>query len=408
MGYVQVMVELAAHGFMVAGVIHGDPRFSRVRVEDFSDFVYLLTNYGRVAEMELMRPLSLKAMTDRILNDAGYSPGIDLDRIGGFGASLGGEAMVLLLGARLTTSIGGRCSDPVHDPRIKAAVGYVPFGGYSFLPAFCDGQAGAAGVNRPYLAISGTADTTAPIGPMQNALNRFGSSRYLVQLVNGKHEFRPEDAGDLFTWMVTFLDAYLDVRSDPDAMGRLIKMDGVSGGRDDSLLVDVHIPFAASGGEVVVSEFYNSIVNHYFITADAGEIATLLSGGAGAGWELTGQGFKAWPQMPADTFLAIAPVCRFRALFRSGTISSFFTASASECDIVKRDQGWRYVGIASYILPVGAGGTCPFGYLAVNRAYNNGFIRNDSNHRYSTSDSEMREMARKDWIVENAVMCSRP
>ena len=405
-GYVQVMVELAAHGFMVAATFHGDPRFSRVRIEDFSDFLYLLTNYGQVAEMELMRPLSLKAMTDLVLNDAGYSPGIDMDRIGGFGASLGGEAMALLLGARLTTSIGGQCSDPVHDPRIKAAVGYVPFGGYSFLPAFCDGQTGAAGVNRPYLAMSGTADTTAPIGPLQNALNRFGSSRYLVQLVDGKHEFRPEDAGDLFTWMVTFLDAYLGVGSDPGAMGRLIKMNSVSGGRDDSLIVDVHIPFPDSGGEVTVRQFYNSIINHYFISADAGEIAMI--GATGAGWEPTGQGFKAWPQMPADTFVATAPVCRFRAAFRSGTISSFFTANAAECDIVKRDPGWRYVGIGFYIVPVGADATCPFGYLAVNRAYNNGFIRNDSNHRYSTSDSEMREMARKNWIVEGAVMCSRP
>ena len=28
---------------------------------------------------------------------------------------------------------------------------------------------------------------------------------------------------------------------------------------------------------------------------------------------------------------------------------------------------------------------CPFGLLSVNRAYNNGFVRNDSNHRYEAS-----------------------
>jgi hypothetical protein len=46
--------------------------------------------------------------------------------------------------------------------------------------------------------------------------------------------------------------------------------------------------------------------------------------------------------------------------------------------------------------------------LAVQRAYNNGYARNDSNHRYSTSDSEMRAMQREGWTVEGNVMCARP
>ena len=33
------MVQLAAQGFMVAGVFHGDPRFSKIRVEDLSQLV---------------------------------------------------------------------------------------------------------------------------------------------------------------------------------------------------------------------------------------------------------------------------------------------------------------------------------------------------------------------------------
>ena len=230
-GYVDVLVRLAAQGYVVAGVFHGDPRFSRVRIEDLGDLAYLLANFGAVAEMELMRPLSLKAMTDRLLGDPAWSAGIDAERIGGFGASLGGEAMALLLGARMTTSIDGDCAEPVHDPRIKAAVGYVPFAGYPFLPAFCGGQQGASGVNRPYLAISGTADTTAPIEMAQRALEKFAASRYLVALIGGQHELRPEDAGDLFTWMVTFLDAYLGVQADPGAMTRLIRMRGVTGDR---------------------------------------------------------------------------------------------------------------------------------------------------------------------------------
>src|SRR5476649_259425 len=92
-GYVQVLVETAAQGFMVAAPFHGDPRFSRVRVQDFSDAVWLALNFDQVVEMELMRPLSLKAMTDVLLANQDYVAGIDTARIGGFGASLGGEAM---------------------------------------------------------------------------------------------------------------------------------------------------------------------------------------------------------------------------------------------------------------------------------------------------------------------------
>jgi len=53
------------------------------------------------------------------------------------------------------------------------------------------------------------------------------------------------------------------------------------------------------------------------------------------------------------------------------------------------------IGTSFYVQPVNASLACPDGYLGVQRAYNNGFVRNDSNHRFTSSDSEMREMARK-------------
>ena len=91
-----------------------------------------------------------------------------------------------------------------------------------------------------------------------------------------------------------------------------------------------------------------------------------------------------------------------------GPNSHFFTASPSECDLVKRNGGWFYEGIGFYIMPVQANGQCPAGYLSVNRAYNNGFPRNDSNHRFTTSDSTIREMGQAGWGVEGTVMCARP
>src|SRR5258708_3910100 len=136
-GYLQVMALLASQGYMVAGVFHGDARFSKIRVQDFADVVYLLAAYNFVVEMQLMRPLSLIALTDRLLVDPNYSVGINQDQIGGFGASLGGEAMLHLLGASITTNAGLACHDAPRDTRIKAAGGHVPYAGQKFLPALC-------------------------------------------------------------------------------------------------------------------------------------------------------------------------------------------------------------------------------------------------------------------------------
>jgi fermentation-respiration switch protein FrsA (DUF1100 family) len=420
-GYVQFVVELAAQGFVVAAPFHGDPRFSRVRIDNIGDLGFLLTQFDRVVEMQLMRPLSLKAMTDVLLASA-WAGAVDTQRIGGFGASLGGEAMTLLAGANLTSTLGGHCETNVpHDPRIRAIATYVPFAGWSFLPAFCQSQQGADNVNRPFLAISGTADTTAPIDQMRQALVRFDDSRFLVELAEGQHELRPEDVGDVFTWTITFLRAYLDVPEGADAaaansaMARFIKMKSVVGGRVDTITIDVHVPSAAprvafpdTTGETRAIEFFNTILGHFFVAAGPDEIAGIRSGAAGPGWVETGQSFKVFDRMIADAAGTAAPVCRFYGVPAGGPNSHFFTASPSECDLVKRNGGWFFEGIGFFILPVQPDGQCPPGYLSVNRAYNNGFPRNDSNHRFTTSDSTLREMGQQGWAMEGTVMCARP
>ena len=420
-GYVQFVVELAAQGFVVAAPFHGDPRFSRVRINNIGDIGFLLTQFDHVVEMQLMRPLSLRTMTDVLLASP-WAAAVDTDRIGGFGASLGGEAMTLLAGADITSSLGGHCETSVpHDPRLRAIATYVPFAGWSFLPAFCQSQQGAENVNRPFLAISGTADTTAPIDQMRQALVRFDDSRFLVELAEGQHELRPEDVGDVFTWTVTFLRAYLDVPEGVDAgaanraMARFIKMKSVVGGRVDTITVDVHVPSAAprlafpdTTGEKRAIEFFNTILGHFFMAAGADEIAAIRGGAAGPGWVETGQSFKVFDRMVTDPAGAAAPVCRFYGVPAGGPNSHFFTASPSECDLVKRNGGWFFEGVGFYILPVQPDGQCPAGYLSVNRAYNNGFPRNDSNHRFTTSDSTLREMGQQGWAMEGTVMCARP
>ena len=408
-GYLDIATELAANGYMVAAVFHADARYSPVRIESLGDLVYTIAFYPLIVQMQALRPLALLKMTDRLLGDGAYAAGIDRDRIGGFGASLGGQAMALLAGAHMSITIGGSaCRATEQDERLRAVVAYVPYSGYSFLPAFCDGQEGASHVRKPYLGIGGTFDITAPIGMTERAVKRMGSSRYLVELLGGQHELRPQDAGDVLTWMVTFLNAYLDVRSDPTAMARFIRMGQVTGGRVDNMIVDVHQPFPNQGGEVQAVEFYHPLLDHYFLAAGQDEIDILRAGGGGGGWQETRETFKVWPFMPSDTFVAAAPVCRFYGALAGGPNSHFFTASPPECQIVKQAGGWYYEGIGFYIRPVGNPRVCPAGWLSVNRAYNNGFARNDSNHRFTTSDSTIREMGGKGWAVEGTVMCARP
>jgi serine protease len=192
-------------------------------------------------------------------------------------------------------------------------------------------------------------------------------------------------------------------------MGRFIRMRQVTGGRVDNMIHDVHVPFANAGGETRAIEYRHSGLDHYFVAAGQDEIDILDNGGGGGGWQRTGESFKVWPQMPSDTFVTVAPACRFYGRPAGGPNSHFFTASASECEIVRRPgSGWFYEGVGFYIQPVGNPRVCPTGFLSVNRAYNNRAAQNDSNHRFTTSDSTLREMGRKGWAMEGTVMCARP
>jgi hypothetical protein len=76
-----------------------------------------------------------------------------------------------------------------------------------------------------------------------------------------------------------------------------------------------------------IVEFYNTNLDHYFITADASEAAGIDGGSAGPGWIRTGNSFKSGGS---------TPVCRFYGSQVPGPNSHFYTASASEYDGLKQ------------------------------------------------------------------------
>jgi predicted dienelactone hydrolase len=235
-----VLSWLASFGYVVVAPFHGDSRFTNLKIDDFGDAVAVMSHLSDAVAMQALRPLSVSAALDLLLAHPQWRDHLDAAQIGGFGASMGGETMMLMGGAALTTSPGLASSSVGVDQRIKAAVGYVPYFGQPLLPAFGREQRGLDSVKMPYLAISGTTDTTAPLVVTQRAMARLQGPRQLVALVGVEHGFDAVSAPDILTWSLTFLDA--QVRGIPAARTQMLMMTGVEGGGDDRLVIPLDGP----------------------------------------------------------------------------------------------------------------------------------------------------------------------
>lgn len=152
-----------------------------------------------------------------------------------------------------------------------------------------------------------------------------------------------------------------------------------------------------------VVEYYNTGLQHYFMTAGSGEMASIETGGAGPGWQRTGNEFRAY--LP-ETGISVGaqPVSRFYGTPGRGPNSHFYTVDATESAIVKQDPGWTYEGVAFYLFaPVN--GQCATDQQAIYRVYNNRFAQNDSNHRYITDLNLYAQMQAQGWLPEGVVLC---
>jgi uncharacterized membrane protein YedE/YeeE len=402
--YINAVRLFASWGYVVVAPFHGDLRFANVKLDSFSDYFYALVNIKDFVAMQAVRPLSMSLGLDAMLSGtqfaAQFAGHVDPARVGGFGASLGGETLLLMAGAQLTTTVGQSYKQVMFDPRLKAAAGYVPYFGQTVFPAFGRDQNGLQGVTLPFVAISGTADTTAPIAATEKGFEFLHNSRQLVALTGVEHGFDPAFSDEIFTWSLAFLAGQLS--GDAVARATSARMTSVAGGGEDVLKTDYIAPSPEQPGERIVVEFRNDSLNHYFITAEPAESALLDAGVVVPGWQRTGFNFKAWSR---DDSRGV-PACRFFGTPGIGPNSHFYTISDYECWLTKGNPYWTYEGIA-FNIDAPAGEVCAANRVPVVRLYNNG-MGGQASHRFVTSHSEVREMVQRGWMVEGTVFCAIP
>ncbi len=415
---VDFLVRMAGYGYIVAAPFHGDARFSKIRIADVGDLVSVIRDFDRFVELQAMRPVAIKSTVDALLVHPDFVNTIDPKRIGGLGGSMGGATFTWLAGAEVTDNITRLSSKPtVQDTRIKAVVGYVPYAGQRFLPAFGNDNNTAKNINVPYLAIAGTADTTAPIYLMEQAMNNFQNTRYMVALTDVTHGYSTSYADDVFGWLIPFFDGF--VKGDRAALQKFVTMKNIAGGLDDNVRIDYTKPTEFNARTQLGIEFYNNNLNRYLLTADLSEAAALDA--VNSGWVRTSNNMRvaqaplpATQITPLTAFTDTAPVCR---LYNTISKTHFYTVESAECFALINTSGtsgiWVFEGTPFHARRItraaAAIGTtpvqpCAAGSIALYRASNNRPAA-ELAYRYSTSNAVMDEMRRKDWVVEGAAMC---
>ena len=160
---------------------------------------------------------------------------------------------------------------------------------------------------------------------------------------------------------------------------------------------------SSPGATAEVVEFYNTNLDHYFITADPNEAAGIDNGSAGPGWIV--------PAIASNPVGAARSVGSMEACHQAQL--HFYTVDeggealkqlqASTPDTQKR---WNFESMDFYTTPA-TSGTCPGGMAPVYRAYNNGFTQGiDSNHRIVSDPAAIQQVVSRGWISEGVVMCA--
>ena len=155
---------------------------------------------------------------------------------------------------------------------------------------------------------------------------------------------------------------------------------------------------------VTVVEYYNAMLDHFFITWVPAEQANLDAGNTPTRWVRTGYAFKAYTAPVAGA----SPVCRYYIPPALGD-SHFFGRGTTECNATGAQHPTFVLEDAAFMqmfLPVA--GACPANTTPIYRVFSN---RADANHRYMTDRAVRDMMVSRGWVAEGdgpdlVVMCA--
>jgi hypothetical protein len=165
-----------------------------------------------------------------------------------------------------------------------------------------------------------------------------------------------------------------------------------------------NVAAAAGPTTVDVIEFYNALLDHYFITWIAAEIANLDAGRTPTKWNRTGQTFKAYTTAQATT----SDICRFYIPPGLGD-SHFFGRGTTECNATGQRNPTFVLEDPTFMrLFLPNLGNCPANTTPIYRVFSN---RADANHRYMTDRAIRTQMVATGWLAEGdgpdlVVMCA--
>lgn len=154
---------------------------------------------------------------------------------------------------------------------------------------------------------------------------------------------------------------------------------------------------------VTVVEYYNRVIDSYFITARPAEQAVLDDA---VDFERTGMTFAATAGSAA---LAANSICRFYiSIANPFTSSHFYGLQTPDCAQLQQlnPAGFSYEGI-DFAVGLRAGNTCPVATpVPVYRSFRTGASGRTANHRYTVSQASYDRMAVVGWTQEGVAFCA--
>ena len=164
--------------------------------------------------------------------------------------------------------------------------------------------------------------------------------------------------------------------------------------------------------EGTIIEYYHPALDHYFLTLDGSEAASLDHNVATLGWQRTGRTFGAWQAVDVP---GAVEACRFYGDPVIGPNSHFYTTDANECAGLRAIEAstppgvpaWHFEGYA--FSAANAVGPCPSNLAPVYRAFSGPAApASDPHHRYMTDPDVYAQIVNSGWIGEGVRFCVPP